>query len=435
MDALPDCLNARDPQGRFLVANPATAELMGAASKTALIGKSDADFYDPDTAAKFREDEERIIRQGRPETLEQKFVRRDGKTAWLWTLKVPFPNPDGEGIGIITHNRDITAQKQLELELRETQIRLSDALTHMADGLVMFGGDGRLVYSSDRFRRMFSIPNSAMLTGTPLRAILQQAVEHFKFVLPEGMSGAEWVECELDKVARLESTEFQLSDGRWFQNRHAAVRDGAWLTVFSDITERKKSEQAMMQLNARLEILAHTDGMTGLANRKTFDDKFYAEFARSQRHGVTLGLMLIDVDRFKAYNDIYGHPEGDACLKAVSECLKRAARRPSDIVARYGGEEFVALFPEADQDGMHAIAEQFRQSVRDARRVHIGAETGVVTVSIGVAVMGPESDLRGPGDLLRAADQALYHAKGAGRDCVRFADTPALNPGAEQKAS
>jgi diguanylate cyclase (GGDEF)-like protein/PAS domain S-box-containing protein len=437
MDALPDCLNAKDSAGRFLVANPATAALLGAGDTAALIGRTDADFYDAHTAAEFRADEERIIRWGQPETLEQKFVRRDGATAWLSTLKVPFPSSDSRGMGIITHNRDVTAQKQLELNLAEAQARLSDALTHMADGLVMFDGDGRLVYSSNRFRQMFSIPDTAMPTGTPLRSILQQAVEHMGIVLPEGQTAAQWVDEELGRVTRMESTEIQLSGGRWFENHHRAVRDGGWLTVFSDITERKRKDQALIELNAQLEILARTDGLTGLANRKTFDDKLYAEFARSQRHGNTLGLMLLDVDRFKTYNDIYGHPEGDACLKAIADCLKLAARRPPDVVARYGGEEFVAIFPETDEAGMLTIAEQFRQSIRSLRRVHIGSDTGAVTVSIGIAVMGPQTDLRGPADLIRKADEALYRAKAAGRDCVRLAEMPeSAKAGAkEQKAS
>lgn len=425
MDALPDCLNAKDMYGRFLVANPATAVLMGAATKTALIGRTDADFYEVSTAAEFRADETRIVRAGQPETLEQRFTRADGKTAWLSTLKAPFPLARSGEIGIITHNRDITAHKELELRLTEAQTWLSDALTNMADGLVMFNSDGKLVYSSDRFRKMFSIPDHVMLSGMPLRTILQQAAAHMQIILPDGMSAGDWVEDELAKVARMESIEFQLADGRWFSNRHAPVRDGAWLTVFSDITGRKKSEQSLMELNAQLEILARTDGLTGLANRKTFDDRFYAEFARSQRHGGTLGLMMLDADRFKAYNDIYGHPEGDACLMAVANCIKTLARRPTDLVARYGGEEFVAIFPEIDEAGLLSIAERCREIVRDLKRVHAGSEKGIVTVSIGLAFTEGDTSLRGPADLLRLADAALYRAKGAGRDCIRVADSPA----------
>ncbi|MDB5524427.1 MAG: domain S-box/diguanylate cyclase protein [Rhizobium sp.] len=426
MDALPDCLNAKDSQGRFLVANPATARLMGATDRDALIGKSDSDFYDAITASGFRKDEDRIIRWGVAETLEQRFVQNNGEVAWLSTLKVPFPSSDGREVGIITHNRDITRHKQLEINLAETQARLSDALAHMADGLVMFDGDAKLVYCNDRFRQMFSLPDTTMLAGTTLTAILRKAVEHFNIVLPDGMTKAEWMALELDKVARLESTQFQLEDGRWFQNRHAAVRDGAWLTVSCDITEGKRSERALMDLNARLEVLARTDGLTGLSNRKTFDDKLYAEFARSRRHGSKLGLMLIDVDRFKAFNDIYGHPEGDTCLKSVADCLKIVAKRPSDIAARYGGEEFVAIFPEVDEAGMQLIADQFQQSIRDLKRAHVGSEKGIATVSTGVAIMGADADLRGPADFLRLADEALYRAKGAGRDCVRIAETPLL---------
>jgi diguanylate cyclase (GGDEF)-like protein len=335
---------------------------------------------------------------------------------------VPFPRRGAEDAGLITHNRDITEQKLLELSLKEAQDRLFDALTHMADGLVMFDENGRLVLCSARFRQMFSIPAEAMLTGTPLRSILEQAAAHFHFVLPEGTSNAEWVEDELEKVRRLEPVEMHMTDGRWIHVRHAAVSRGGWLSVFSDITERKRSEHALIELNARLSILAQTDGLTGLANRKTFDDRLYAKFARSKRHGTKLGLLLADIDRFKAYNDMYGHPEGDTCLRAVADCLKRCAKRPNDVVARYGGEEFVAIFPETDEAGLQAIADDYLQAVRDLQRVHVGSEKGVVTVSVGVAVMAADSDLRGPADLLRVVDAALYRAKGAGRDCIRFAN-------------
>lgn len=424
MDALPDCLNAKDSEGRFLVANPATARLMGASDKSALIGRTDADFYDGETAAEFRKAELSVMQRGLPETMEQQFLQNGGQPAWLSTLKVPFAGRASDDISLITHNRDITAHKLLELSLTEAQERLSDALTHMADGLVMFDGGGRLVLSSARFLRMFSIPEDAMLTGTPLRGILEEAAARFRVVLPEGMTNAEWVEAELEKVRRLEPVDMHMTDGRWIHVRHAAVDNGGWLSVFSDITERKRSEQALIELNARLSVLAQTDGLTGLTNRKTFDDRLYAEFARSQRHGATLGLLLADVDRFKAYNDVYGHPEGDSCLIAVAGCLKDCAKRPNDVVARYGGEEFVAVFPETDQAGMQAIADNYLQAVRDLRRVHVGSEKGVVTVSVGVAVMIADSDVRGPADLVRAADAALYRAKGAGRDCVRFADVP-----------
>jgi len=435
MDALPDCLNAKDAEGRFLIANPATARLMGAASKFDLIGKTDADFYTSETAAEFQLHERAVLDLGKPQMLEQRFHLRDGSVAWLSTLKVPFPGADGREIGLISHNRDITPHKQLELNLLEAQSRLSDALTHMADGLLMFDGNNRLALCSERFRTMFDIPDDLFLVGTPFRTVLRQAGECFGFDLPPGVTDEEWFAHEEARVAKLEMTEFKLATGRWYLTRHGRVDGGGWLTLFSDITDAKRQKQELLDLNAKLEILARVDGLTGLTNRKTFDEKLYAEFARSQRHGNPLGLLMADVDRFKAYNDTYGHPEGDICLQAVAECLKRCGRRATDVVARYGGEEFVAIFPEVGEQGMQVIAEQFRQAVKDLQRAHAGSEKGVVTVSVGVAVMTRDIDLRGPGDFVRAADDALYLAKDAGRDCVRTASMMPADVLPDQKAS
>jgi diguanylate cyclase (GGDEF)-like protein/PAS domain S-box-containing protein len=435
VDALPDCLNAKDAEGRFLIANPATARLMGAASKFDLIGKTDADFLTSETAAEFLSHERAVIQLGRAQTLEQKFQQTDGSIAWLSTLKVPFPNADGREIGLISHNRDITPHKQLELSLREAQSRLSDALTHMADGLLMFDGEGRLVLCSERFRMMFNAPSEYFLVGTPFRAVLKEAGRCFGIQIPQDIAEAEWYSQEEARVAKLEMSEFKVASGRWYLTRHARVDSGGWLTLFSDITEVKRQKQELLDLNAKLEVLARIDGLTSLTNRKTFDEKLYVEFARSQRHGNALGLLIADVDRFKAYNDTYGHPEGDLCLQAVAECLQRVGRRPTDVVARYGGEEFVAIFPEVGEQGMQLLAEQFRQAVQDMQRVHTGSEKRVVTVSVGVAVMSKDTELRGPGDLVRAADEALYRAKAAGRNCVRTASLPSANTLQEQKAS
>jgi diguanylate cyclase (GGDEF)-like protein len=127
---------------------------------------------------------------------------------------------------------------------------------------------------------------------------------------------------------------------------------------------------------------------------------------------------MIDVDRFKAYNDRYGHPAGDKALKLVTNCLREAALRPGDSLARYGGEEFVAILPNTDEDGAYVIAERLRKSLRHLALPHEGSEKGVITVSIGIASYGSHIVERRDTDLLRRADQALYDAKAAGRDRV-----------------
>ncbi len=161
--------------------------------------------------------------------------------------------------------------------------------------------------------------------------------------------------------------------------------------------------------------LSRTDALTGLVNRRHFSEILQREWATALRDGEPLGLLFIDVDHFKAYNDRYGHPAGDACLQQVAAVLAIHAPRAADVMARFGGEEFVGLFPRTDADGLAVIAARIVAAVDALGIVHEGApDRGRVTVSIGVAARPPAAGEH-PDVLLQEADDALYAAKQAGR--------------------
>jgi diguanylate cyclase (GGDEF)-like protein len=164
--------------------------------------------------------------------------------------------------------------------------------------------------------------------------------------------------------------------------------------------------------------LATTDGLTGLLNRRSFDQILDSELSRTSRERQPLSMLMIDVDRFKAYNDHYGHQAGDTCLKLVANGLRETALRPGDSLARYGGEEFVAILPNTDEDGAFVLAERLRRGLREMALPHEGSEKGIVTVSIGIASYGANVISRHDDELLHRADEALYDAKAAGRDRV-----------------
>jgi diguanylate cyclase (GGDEF)-like protein len=172
------------------------------------------------------------------------------------------------------------------------------------------------------------------------------------------------------------------------------------------------------RLRARLAELAERDELTGLANRRCFDQAFEREWRAAARHGRSLAVMIIDVDHFKLYNDRYGHVAGDRCLAQVAAALNDGVARPADLVARMGGEEFVILLPDSTADGAFRVAERVRELVRGQRIPHGASPIGeAVTVSVGVAsgVPRPGSDRVA---LLEQADRALYIAKDRGRDRV-----------------
>ena len=182
------------------------------------------------------------------------------------------------------------------------------------------------------------------------------------------------------------------------------------VAISRDMTEHKSLEQ-------KLAALATMDGLTGIANRRHFDERLENEWARAGREGTTLSLLLIDVDHFKKFNDEYGHLAGDACLQAVAKILAEQARRPADVVARFGGEEFVLLLPNTDAMGCRQIGEAIRQSLVQLGIVHaLNFPSKQLTVSIGGTTTSCGGAQAACLSLVEAADRALYSAKKDGRD-------------------
>ncbi len=183
--------------------------------------------------------------------------------------------------------------------------------------------------------------------------------------------------------------------------------------------ERKVAERTteLALANDRLERLSTTDALTGLANRRRLTDVLNAEWMRAARRREPITVAMLDVDHFKPFNDHYGHPAGDACLRAVADVLVAHARTAMDLVARYGGEEFLVILPGADLAGGAIIAERMRAAVAALNHPHAGASRGFVTVSIGVASLIPSAE-RTPQDLIDAADANLYEAKRGDRNMV-----------------
>jgi len=197
------------------------------------------------------------------------------------------------------------------------------------------------------------------------------------------------------------------------------------LTLKHELDGRRARQQELVEVtrqlreaNQSLQRLSTLDALTGVPNRRSFNNSLYREWGRAVRDGVPISFIMIDVDYFKAYNDHYGHPQGDECLRQVAKTLHDQVKRPGDILARYGGEEFVALLTHTGVEGATAVAEAFRASVErlDLRHEH-SAAADHVTLSLGVASTIPDRHST-PDDLVSAADQALYEAKHQGRNRV-----------------
>ncbi len=222
---------------------------------------------------------------------------------------------------------------------------------------------------------------------------------------------------------------FKHRDGRyiWVEAHYSYVaEDGGFIVVMRDISERKQTESRLEVANAELIRLATTDGLTGIANRRRFDEVLEQEWSRAAREELPLSLLLLDVDWFKLFNDRYGHQDGDACLHAVAQAVAACVERPADLVARYGGEEFVVLLPDTDAQGAAILAERVRCAIVSLGLPHEdnAPHGGIITASIGSATLVAASSAGGPADLITAADRMLYEAKRSGRN--RVAQQPEL---------
>lgn len=184
----------------------------------------------------------------------------------------------------------------------------------------------------------------------------------------------------------------------------------------------KTSESNYRELAAQLDVLSHLDALTGIPNRRAFDKALKNEWRRAQREKKPLGIILIDIDHFKRYNDNYGHQAGDDCLRRVAEQLDARITRAGDFMARYGGEEFVLILPNTDENGVTDVAKKLHAAVAEAQIPHEYSDNSdYVTISLGGAAGKPIRDASAQ-SLVELADRALYLAKGSGRNQFQFYD-------------
>jgi len=194
------------------------------------------------------------------------------------------------------------------------------------------------------------------------------------------------------------------------------------VTTFADITERKRAEEMLRHRAEQERLIATTDGLTQVANRRCFDERLQLEWHRLMQGQQKLSLIMLDVDYFKRYNDFYGHQAGDTCLVKVAKAAAAAVKRSADLFVRYGGEEFAAILPNTDAAGAIAVAESIREAIRDLAIPHEQSDvSAIVTVSMGIATVIPTAE-RSPDELVALADRALYDAKRQGRDRYKSAN-------------
>jgi len=366
------------------------------------------------------------------QNLEFSFRHRDGR-ARTGTTAARRVNLRGQP-HIMSVTRDITDWKRVQQALTESHQFLSG----------MIENNGALIYVKDPEGR-YDLVNKKWeeVTGLNRDAVLGRTdVDLFP-----GPTGRTFRQLDLDvlRLGRVQEEEEVLPgpDGeRCFLSVKfpllAPDRSVRGLCgMATEITQRKLDEQRIQELVSQLQLerdyaqaRAQTDGLTHLANRRQFDEVLNNEFYRLKRSGAPLSLIMLDVDHFKGFNDLYGHLAGDDCLRRIARALQGVVGRTSDLAARYGGEEFAVVLPETDHAGAMTMAERLRRAVAELAIPHQASSAADhVTVSLGV-VTGAASGLASTDKLIQLADEALYRAKQEGRNRIEPALAGAAPEGA-----
>ncbi|TNH95323.1 diguanylate cyclase domain-containing protein [Aeromonas sobria] len=227
-------------------------------------------------------------------------------------------------------------------------------------------------------------------------------------------------------VFRLEETEWKISHSS-ISIPYGLARDTE-IYPMTSLDERQHELELIIEIrtkelaeaNRQLEALSNTDGLTNIGNRRLFDSTLIQAWNRCLRTEIPIALIMLDIDHFKQFNDLYGHLAGDECLRLLAHALAQSGRRSGELVARYGGEEFVILLPNVEPQSAYEIAQHIQQDILILAQPHTQNVTGLVTVSMGVACLIP-SNHQQPSELVQLADSALYNAKSSGRNCIKMA--------------
>lgn len=396
-----------DAQGRFTYVNR-SAELFLERPRTDLIGLSFNQVF-PDTAAHaITQHCYRMLADHQPSLLELYYEPRN---RWIEITASPLAD------SFSVYFRDVTERRLGESALRKSEELYRVITEHCSDIISKHTAEGDFLYAS---------PSSKTLLGFEAEELI--GTNFYDYLHPEDLLLTQNTVEYLKTANEISLPPYRMRTKQgeylWFETNIRIIgtpeHDSRELVCVSrDISARKKSEQQLLKTNELLQKISTIDALTGLANRRSFDDNYAREWRHGLRSATPLSIILLDIDYFKRYNDSYGHHEGDLCLQQVARALRRAAKRPGDLIARYGGEEFIILLPSTDETGAAYVAEQLRYEIEQLGIPHIRSDVStIVTASLGHATLVPSVELSSQ-ELLVRADRALYQAKQEGRNRVK----------------
>lgn len=402
------------PDGALRYVNHAYAAFFGKQPEQ-MVGRNLFEFVPPDNHSALTEHFRRVAAAKCGISDKSQVVMPNGERRWLaWTNRAVTDN-DGCVTGFHSVGRDIDEQVRAEQLLQESEARYRLLADNSTDMVFQLNRDLVRQYVSPACRELLGYQPEEMIGVAPVGMAHPEDAARLTLVFQTLIRG------HADRHSIINRIRHRNGNWVWVEAQLRALRDpetGAVTGIIGalrDISDRKVVEDELAEANRRLQALASQDSLTGLANRRAFDEALKKEHRRAKREKRALSLIMIDADRFKIFNDRYGHLAGDDCLRRVAAVIAEVAHRPGDVVARYGGEEFAVLLPDTDEAGAELTARRILQAVRGLKIRHEGSVHRVVTISAGVASL-VSAKLGRPEILIENADRALYCAKDKGRN-------------------
>ena len=433
MEALPVAVDIFDEQDRLVLYNQQLSRMYPHMNYAEQLGQRFADILRysvtqaPVPAAQGREEawiSERLSEHGSA-TLSRVQRLADGR----WINIYETRTPENYVMAVRLDITDLIEQRQALETAQDTaqQARqlLQDAIESLPEGFALFDADDKLVVCNTQYRRLYPISAPMIVPGSSFEDIVRYGVERGQYLDAVGNEEA-WLAKRLEDHRRATHAVLQrLPEGRWLQADERRTPQGGIAGVRTDVTTLVHKEQELAAANAQLALLSTTDGVTGIGNRRRFDDRLAVEWLRCGRQKVPLAVVLIDIDHFKLYNDHFGHLAGDECLRKLAQMLQNTIRRADEVAARFGGEEFVLLLPDTPLADAVTVAQRCMDSLRAAALAHPRSPTApILTLSMGICSVVPRHDA-GSDTLVQAADAALYRAKYGGRNRFEVSPPPA----------
>lgn len=396
----------KDSEGRYTYANQMVCDLFGY-PLSEVVGFTDEKFFDLPRCSQLRENDRRVLEDGEQvKSEETNVISATGERRVYWTVKNPVRDSNGFIIGLCGISTDITERRSLERQVEEQKQLLDTVLNNIDAHVYMKDRDRRYLYVNPSTAALFGRNKEELIGKLDSDVMSEAEAEKFdpldRQVLDGGkkVSGEETFTPENGVTRHYWSTKIPLITEGKVQ---------AYVGISSDITE-------VVRLKEQFKQLSITDSLTGLFNRRHFDERGNEEFRRAQRYELPLSLITLDIDRFKNINDQYGHAVGDEVLVRLADELKKRLREV-DIIGRLGGDEFGVLLPNTRLEEVEVLAERLRRSVEE---LTVNREDGSAsvnfTISVGVAEVTDE--VSGLEELLSFSDKALYEAKNSGRNRV-----------------